>query len=539
MPCPEEPEQAPPLPEFVPEPVYPKFMPLKDKILPAEEQPLLAADSPIVDSSRYIPESDPEEDHREDPTDYPADEGDDANDDNGSFDDDDDDDDNVKEDEDEDAKEEHPASADSILSLLVHHVTYSAAMIRMRAETPSTSHPPPPIVLPHTRESMAMLRATGPSTYILVPPSKTLPSGTPPLLPVPLPTSSPPFLLPSRSHRADVPEVTLPPQKRLYIALGLRFEVGESSSTPTARPTGGFKANYSFVATLDDEIRRDHKIEVELGWRMTNFITTVRQDIDEIYVRLDDAQDNRVLMSDASDTTRAKVASLRTTVLAQQSEITGLRAADQTRQTQLVEALTLLRTLQTQVAALQRQREPARGPVHPKAPGEANSSSYILLCLALSYSLLSITGNSRLKMPPKTTTRSTPATTTTTTTTVTDAQLKALIDQGVANALVARDADTMEMAKTVMILEWGTEGVVKLTQWFKRMETVFHISNCTVKNQIKFTTCTLLGSPLTWWNSYVTTVGPDVAYAMTWTNLRKKMTNKYFPMGEIKKLEVE
>ncbi|GJW99777.1 reverse transcriptase domain-containing protein [Tanacetum coccineum] len=71
------------------------------------------------------------------------------------------------------------------------------------------------------------------------------------------------------------------------------------------------------------------------------------------------------------------------------------------------------------------------------------------------------------------------------------------------------------------------------------METVFRVSNCTVKNQIKFTTYTLLGSALTWWNSYVRTVGHDVAYAMTWTNLKKMMTDKYCPRGEIKKLEVE
>ncbi|GJX58582.1 putative reverse transcriptase domain-containing protein [Tanacetum coccineum] len=38
----------------------------------------------------------------------------------------------------------------------------------------------------------------------------------------------------------------------------------------------------------------------------------------------------------------------------------------------------------------------------------------------------------------------------------------------------------------------GTEGVVELTQWFERMETVFHISNCPVENQVKFSTCTLL-----------------------------------------------
>ncbi|GKC73641.1 putative reverse transcriptase domain-containing protein [Tanacetum coccineum] len=85
----------------------------------------------------------------------------------------------------------------------------------------------------------------------------------------------------------------------------------------------------------------------------------------------------------------------------------------------------------------------------------------------------------------------------------------------------------------------GTEGVVELMQWFKRMETVFRISNSTTKNQIKFATCTLLGSALMWWNSHVMTVGHNVAYAMTWTDLKKKMTDKYCPRVEIKKLEVE
>ncbi|GKB13945.1 reverse transcriptase domain-containing protein [Tanacetum coccineum] len=85
----------------------------------------------------------------------------------------------------------------------------------------------------------------------------------------------------------------------------------------------------------------------------------------------------------------------------------------------------------------------------------------------------------------------------------------------------------------------GTKGVIELTQWFKRMKTVFHISNCTMENQIKFSTCTLLGSALTWWNAHVRTVRHDVVYAMTWTNLKKIMTDKYCLRGEIKKLEVE
>ncbi|GKD49718.1 reverse transcriptase domain-containing protein [Tanacetum coccineum] len=85
----------------------------------------------------------------------------------------------------------------------------------------------------------------------------------------------------------------------------------------------------------------------------------------------------------------------------------------------------------------------------------------------------------------------------------------------------------------------GTEGVVVLSQWFEKMESVFHISNCAVENQVKFATCTFLGNALTWWNSYMKTVTQDVAYAMDWKALKKMMTVKYCLMGEIKKLEIE
>ncbi|GKC97768.1 putative reverse transcriptase domain-containing protein [Tanacetum coccineum] len=71
------------------------------------------------------------------------------------------------------------------------------------------------------------------------------------------------------------------------------------------------------------------------------------------------------------------------------------------------------------------------------------------------------------------------------------------------------------------------------------MEIVFRIRNCFVENKIKFFTCTLLGNALTWWNSHVRTVGNDIAYAMTWTKLKKKITDKYCLRTEIKKLEVE
>ncbi|GJR44691.1 hypothetical protein Tco_1312794 [Tanacetum coccineum] len=74
----EEPEQEPPLPDFVLELVYLEFMPPEDKVFPAEEQPLPAIVSPIADSPGYVPESDSEEDPEEDPADYPVDGGDDG-----------------------------------------------------------------------------------------------------------------------------------------------------------------------------------------------------------------------------------------------------------------------------------------------------------------------------------------------------------------------------------------------------------------------------------------------------------------------------
>ncbi|GJW76497.1 putative reverse transcriptase domain-containing protein [Tanacetum coccineum] len=84
----------------------------------------------------------------------------------------------------------------------------------------------------------------------------------------------------------------------------------------------------------------------------------------------------------------------------------------------------------------------------------------------------------------------------------------------------------------------GTKGVVGLTRWIEKTESVFNISGCAIENQVKLATCTLLGAALTWWNGQIRTLGPE-AYSMTWEVLKKKMTDKYCPQGEIKKLEIE
>ncbi|GKB79111.1 putative reverse transcriptase domain-containing protein, partial [Tanacetum coccineum] len=93
------------------------------------------------------------------------------------------------------------------------------------------------------------------------------------------------------------------------------------------------------------------------------------------------------------------------------------------------------------------------------------------------------------KMPPKRNAK------TTTTTPMTDAQLKVLIAQGVADALAEIKANKSRNGDD----SHDSGRVVGLTQWFERMESVFHISNCAVRNQVKYATCTLLGNALTWW----------------------------------------
>nr|GFA04267.1 hypothetical protein [Tanacetum cinerariifolium] len=116
----------------------------------------------------------------------------------------------------------------------------------------------------------------------------------------------------------------------------------------------------------------------------------------------------------------------------------------------------------------------------------------------------------------------------------------ALIDRGVAATLAKRDADRSrngdnsndsgpggkrqmttprectytDFLKCQPMSFQGTEGVIGLTRWLEKMESVFQISNCTVACQ-------------------------DVAYAVPWAALKRMITGKYYPRGEIQKLEYE
>ncbi|GJZ58671.1 putative reverse transcriptase domain-containing protein [Tanacetum coccineum] len=127
-------------------------------------------------------------------------------------------------------------------------------------------------------------------------------------------------------------------------------------------------------------------------------------------------------------------------------------------------------------------------------------------------------------MAPKRAIRSNTAPETTNTTSVTNAQLQAMIDQGVISALAARDAYRSTNGDDSHNSGTGV----------RRTER----TACELENQVKFATCPLHSVALTWWNTHVKTVGHDAAYGMPWKTLKKMMTDKYCPQNEIKKLEM-
>ncbi|GJW03063.1 hypothetical protein Tco_1561919 [Tanacetum coccineum] len=367
-------------PDYVPEPIYPEYIPLEDEhVFPVEEQPLPPVDSPTAESPGYVAESDPEEDPEEyeddetedGPVDYPMDGGDDGDDDDGDSSGDDADDEDEDEEEEEE-EEEHLAPTDSavvvptvepvsppegtepVIPSPSTDITTIEARITVRFQAfislppeaeverllaMTTPSPSPPISLSPPSAGERLARCTSPSAHSSPPyvPSPLLPSfGCPtqtqtlrialidavtavlpsPPLP-PLPPSL--YIPPPVDHKDDLPELELPPRKRLCLStLGSRYEVGESS---TARPTRDRGIDYGFVSTVDAEARRQGISEVgygirdtwvdptevvpdiapmtlgEVNTRVTELAELHEHDTQDLYALLEDAQEGRTRIS--------------------------------------------------------------------------------------------------------------------------------------------------------------------------------------------------------------------------------------------------
>nr|GEV50361.1 hypothetical protein [Tanacetum cinerariifolium] len=483
-------------PKFASEPIYTKYIPLEDEhILSGEEQPLPPVVSPTAESPGYVAESDPEEDLEEyeddetedGPVDYPMDGGDDGDDDDSDSSRDD------ADDEDEEEEEEHLAPADFAVDIPTDDLvaptegTEPAEFERLPAmPTPS---PSPLTSLSPSSAAEHLARCTAPAA---------LPS---PLIPPPL-HMSPPI-----DCRDDVPETKMPPHKRLcFSTLGSGYEVGESS---TARPTGGQRIDYG--DTWIDPAEAVPEIAPmtigEVNTMVTEFAELHEYDTHDLYALLEDAQDK-------------------------------LRDTDRRRQEQLAETLRVMGDMiremgdmSAELLALRGQPrrggqpgEDARVPNHQDAPRDADRPS---------------------TLPNNTNPNN-----------MTPESVLAIIDQALLRNSTNRDGShssheenqrNVQIARSCFYVDFmkcqplsfkGTKGMVGLTRWIEKTELVFQISGCAIENQVKFATCTLLDAALTWWNSEIRSLGPD-AYSMTWEVLKKKMTNKYCPQGEIKRLEIE
>nr|GFB82562.1 hypothetical protein [Tanacetum cinerariifolium] len=218
--------------------------------------------------------------------------------------------------DDDDEEEEHPASADSIPPPRALRVT---ARISFR--------PQPPTLFFTKEEAERFLAMPIPPPSPLTPLSSPLPQipspplpASPPILPIPLPAASPPLRLLSSDRRADRPEVTLPPQKRLSIVHCPRYEGGESSVATAARPIEGRRADYGFVDSVEAEIRRQIAEDIGYGirdtWidprdvaeelalttlegvntRVTELAAVQEQDTQDIYRVMEDAQGRQTEM---------------------------------------------------------------------------------------------------------------------------------------------------------------------------------------------------------------------------------------------------
>nr|GEU36368.1 putative reverse transcriptase domain, ribonuclease H-like domain, aspartic peptidase domain protein [Tanacetum cinerariifolium] len=160
-------------------------------------------------------------------------------------DDDDDDDDNDDdedeepfEDEDDDDEEEHLALTDSFTVLVVDPIPLAEDIeeLKTKVERLLALYTPPPSPLTPLSSPLPSLSAS---------------------LSIPLPVD----------RREDTPEAKLPPHKRLCMTTPTsRYEVRESS-TATSRPTGGHRADYGFIGTIDAEIRHQRAEGVGYGIR--------------------------------------------------------------------------------------------------------------------------------------------------------------------------------------------------------------------------------------------------------------------------------
>ncbi|GJX64910.1 putative reverse transcriptase domain-containing protein [Tanacetum coccineum] len=85
----------------------------------------------------------------------------------------------------------------------------------------------------------------------------------------------------------------------------------------------------------------------------------------------------------------------------------------------------------------------------------------------------------------------------------------------------------------------GKGGVVVLTRWIEKMESVQDMSGCSIDQKVKYTTSSFVGKALTWCNSQIRTLSREVAVSMSWNDFKLMMIEEFCPSHEMQKLKIE
>ncbi|GJU82130.1 putative reverse transcriptase domain-containing protein, partial [Tanacetum coccineum] len=85
----------------------------------------------------------------------------------------------------------------------------------------------------------------------------------------------------------------------------------------------------------------------------------------------------------------------------------------------------------------------------------------------------------------------------------------------------------------------GIGGAGPVEAEFKKLESVFRISDYREKDKVKFATATLQGRALTWWNGRTASMGIDAANGTPWAEVRRWMTEEFCPRSVLQRLEQE
>nr|GEW77774.1 hypothetical protein [Tanacetum cinerariifolium] len=290
-------------PNFMPEPIYPEYIPLEDEhILLAEEQPLPLVVSPSAESIGYVAESDPEEDPQEyeddeiedGSVDYPMDGGDDGDDDDGdSSRDDADNKDENQDEEDKEENEEHLALTDSVVVIPTDELVSLDEGIEPVIPPPSTDTT--------TTEARITVRLQAAISFL---PETEVER----LLAMPTPSTSPLALLspPSTRERLDrctalaaLPSPPLPPPLHMPPPVDRRDDIPETEMLPRKRlclsTLGSREVRYGIRDTWVDPIQTVPEIAPmtmgEVNTRVIELVELHEHDTQDLYALAEDAQD--------------------------------------------------------------------------------------------------------------------------------------------------------------------------------------------------------------------------------------------------------